>query len=95
MKLVLFSLASALLGLSSAVIISKGNEVTCDRPSKAGDLVIVTYRGYLFSNGTTFDSTKLEGGEPFNFTLGSGEVITGYIYTLLFTRLPRLIGLGQ
>ena len=42
--------------------------------AKAGDTVRITYTGTL-SDGTQFDSNV--NGEPLQFTLGSGEVISG------------------
>ncbi len=43
--------------------------------AKAGDTVRIHYTGTL-EDGTQFDSNV--GGEPLQFTLGSGEVITGF-----------------
>lgn len=43
----------------------------------AGKLVKVNYRGTL-EDGTEFDSSYAEGREPFEFTLGAGEVIPGW-----------------
>jgi peptidylprolyl isomerase len=43
--------------------------------AKMGDRVIVEYAGYL-DDGTIFDSTA--GSEPFEFTLGEGQVIAGF-----------------
>ena len=42
---------------------------------KLGDTVNVTYTG-TFANGTVFDSNV--GGQPLQFTVGSGQVIVGF-----------------
>lgn len=42
-----------------------------------GDVVTVHYVGKL-PDGTVFDTSWPEGGEPFEFTLGQGQVITGW-----------------
>ncbi|MDJ0805258.1 MAG: peptidylprolyl isomerase [Gammaproteobacteria bacterium] len=43
--------------------------------AKAGDTVKVHYTGTL-SDGTQFDSSR--GGEPLEFTIGSGQLISGF-----------------
>ncbi len=43
--------------------------------AKSGDLVSVKYRG-KFTDGTIFDESDID--NPFNFTLGVGEVIPGF-----------------
>jgi hypothetical protein len=42
-----------------------------------GDTVVVKYTGKL-ADGTVFDSTDQQGGEPLTFTLGIGQVIKGW-----------------
>ena len=45
--------------------------------AKAGDKVTVQYVGVDYKNGKEFDASW-DRGEPFSFTLGAGEVITGW-----------------
>ena len=45
--------------------------------AKEGDTVSVQYVGVAFSTGTEFDASW-ERDEPFEFTLGAGEVIPGW-----------------
>ncbi|HET8574588.1 MAG TPA: FKBP-type peptidyl-prolyl cis-trans isomerase [Candidatus Paceibacterota bacterium] len=45
--------------------------------AEQGDTVFVTYTGTL-ANGTVFDASSKHGGQPFSFTLGSGQVIPGW-----------------
>ena len=47
------------------------------RAAKAGDNVTVQYVGVNWSNGAEFDASW-DRGEPFEFTLGSGNVIAGW-----------------
>jgi peptidylprolyl isomerase len=46
--------------------------------AKTGDQVSVQYVGVLFSNGKQFDSSWDNDKKPFEFTLGSGQVIAGW-----------------
>ena len=55
---------------------------TGDRVVKAGDTISVQYTGKL-TNGTKFDSSYDHGGQPFEFTVGAGQVIKGWDQGLL------------
>ncbi len=43
----------------------------------SGQKLTVSYVGAL-TNGTVFDSTQKDGGQPFSFQLGAGQVIKGW-----------------
>jgi FKBP-type peptidyl-prolyl cis-trans isomerase FkpA len=49
-----------------------------------GSQVTVHYSGWLYEHGAPeakgkpFDSSRTEGGQPFTFTLGAGQVIAGW-----------------
>ena len=54
--------------------------VTAGQVAKIGDIVSMNYTGTL-QNGTVFDSNvdpKFNHVEPFEFTLGAGQVISGW-----------------
>lgn len=51
-------------------------------PVKELDRLTVHYTGKL-EDGTTFDSSKNPGREPFRFTIGAGQVIPGWEKGLL------------
>lgn len=46
--------------------------------TSAGQRVLVDYTGTLFGNTNKFDSSLNPGRQPFNFTLGAGQVISGW-----------------
>lgn len=51
---------------------------TDEQPTvKAGDTVKVSYVG-TFEDGTVFDSTEQHGGTPLEFTVGMGQMISGF-----------------
>jgi peptidylprolyl isomerase len=54
------------------VVVGKGKKAT------PGQRVSVQYTGVSFSNGVKFDASWDRGAEPFQFTLGAGEVIPGW-----------------
>jgi FKBP-type peptidyl-prolyl cis-trans isomerase len=56
---------------SEDIVVGKGAE------AKADSAVKVHYTGRLLSTGAVFDSS-VEKGEPFEFTLGEGQVIKGW-----------------
>ncbi|CDW52843.1 FKBP C domain containing protein [Trichuris trichiura] len=64
------------LTLADVKIGIKRKATTCDTKSKNGDILHVRYKGML-SDGTEFDSTQAR-DEPFAFSLGSGQVISGW-----------------
>ncbi len=45
---------------------------------QAGSSVNVQYTGWLQANGKKFDSSYDHGGQPFNLTVGQGQVIKGW-----------------
>ncbi|MEY4338882.1 MAG: hypothetical protein RLZ14_732 [Actinomycetota bacterium] len=45
--------------------------------AKVGDTITLHYVGVLSTDGTEFDNSY-DRGQPFTFTLGNGEVITGW-----------------
>lgn len=56
------------------------NTASLGEVAKTGDIVSMNYTGRL-ENGTVFDSNvdpKFQHVEPFEFTLGAGEVIAGW-----------------
>jgi FK506-binding protein 2 len=75
MNLLLLLTLLATSALAAEVTIDITNPVECTRKTQAGDSITVNYRGTL-PNGEEFDSSYKR--EPFQFTLGKGQVIQGY-----------------
>jgi peptidylprolyl isomerase len=48
------------------------------KTAEAGNVVSVQYVGNSWSTGTQFDASWDRGGEPFQFPLGGGQVISGW-----------------
>jgi FKBP-type peptidyl-prolyl cis-trans isomerase len=77
------------------IVVGTGDEV------KVGDTLKVHYVGTL-TDGTKFDSSR-DRGEPFEFTLGVGEVIPGWDQGLLGMKvggirkltIPASLGYGE
>ncbi|CAN8253798.1 unnamed protein product [Cochlearia groenlandica] len=74
---------------------------TCEVKAHKGDMIKVHYRGKL-TDGTVFDSS-FERGDPFEFELGSGQVIKGWDQGLLGAcvgekrklKIPSKLGYGE
>ncbi|HWK25107.1 MAG TPA: FKBP-type peptidyl-prolyl cis-trans isomerase [Solirubrobacter sp.] len=61
-----------------AGLVYKDLKVGSGPAAAAGQTVSVQYFGALFSDGSKFDASWDRGGEPFEFSLGSGQVIQGW-----------------
>lgn len=77
-------------------------EGTGDRVVKNGDTISVLYTGKLM-DGTVFDASSKNGGTPFGFTVGKGNVIKGWDQGLLGAKvgekrtltIPSELGYGK
>jgi peptidylprolyl isomerase len=58
-------------------VVKKDLEKGTGATAKAGDVVSVNYVGVNYKTGTEFDASW-DRGEPFTFTLGAHEVISGW-----------------
>ncbi|GAO16691.1 hypothetical protein UVI_02002370 [Ustilaginoidea virens] len=76
----LSALAAAAVGLvaSEELKIDVTHKVACERKTKNGDKVSMHYRGTLGGSGKKFDASY-DRGEPLTFTLGTGQVIKGFV----------------
>ncbi|CAF4197552.1 unnamed protein product [Adineta steineri] len=74
----------------------------CERKSKNGDRLHMHYTGTLKSDGKKFDSSR-DRGDPFVFTIGTGQVIKGWEQGLLdmcegeqrMLTIPASLGYGD
>ena len=64
------------LALAQGLDISVTKPVQCTRKTQNGDTIAMKYKGTL-TDGTQFDS-NYDSGRPFEFKLGSGQVIPGW-----------------
>ncbi|XP_076915215.1 peptidyl-prolyl cis-trans isomerase FKBP15-1-like [Bidens hawaiensis] len=79
----------------------KHKPASCEIQAHKGDKIKVHYRGKL-TDGTVFDSS-FERGTPFEFELGSGQVIKGWDQGLLGAcvgekrklKIPAKMGYGE
>ena len=67
---------------AQALDIKVTRPVECTRKTQNGDTVSMMYKGTLQSDGSKFDSSY-DRGTPFKFTIGRGQVISGWEQGLL------------
>ena len=58
-------------------LVARDLRVGTGLPARAGQTVSVQYVGVNYKNGKQFDASW-DRGQPFNFTLGAGQVIPGW-----------------
>ena len=75
-------LLSTLVAAQAKLGIEITKPVECNRKAENGDKISANYIGTLQSDGTQFDSSY-DRGQPFEFTLGAGDVIKGWDQGLL------------
>jgi len=76
------AIPNATVGATTAVVLDGKLHITdtvvgTGVAAKNGDTLTVSYTG-KFTDGTVFDSTAKDGGTPFTFQLGAGQVIAGW-----------------
>ena len=69
--------AAAAASPSSAGLVTTDEVVGTGAEAVDGKTLSMSYTGTL-ADGTVFDSTAKDGGTPFSFTLGAGQVIKGW-----------------
>ena len=57
-------------------VMRRASNTSCAGARK-GDRVSIAYEGRLFKDGTMFDASQERSGEPFEFTVGAGQVVKG------------------
>jgi FKBP-type peptidyl-prolyl cis-trans isomerase len=72
------SSSPAASGSPSAQLQSTDEVVGTGAEAKEGSTITVKYTGTL-DNGTVFDSTEKQGGQPATFTLAKGQLIDGWV----------------
>ena len=70
--------ATASPAASNAKLVSTDEVVGTGATVKVGDSITVKYTGTL-DDGTVFDSTDKQGGQPATFTLAQGQLIDGWV----------------
>jgi peptidylprolyl isomerase len=74
------------IGLVSAFGASAPDGSSTSTIAKEGDTVKVLYVGTL-DDGTVFDSSELQGGDPLQFTIGSSNMIPGFEQAVIGMRV--------
>jgi peptidylprolyl isomerase len=64
-------------GAEPKTLVKKDIQVGAGPAAKSGDKVSVQYVGVSYTNGRQFDASW-DRGQPFDFTLGGGDVIPGW-----------------
>ena len=87
-----------LVALAAVLLLTIGLVSACGAPApdgsststiaKEGDTVKVLYIGTL-DDGTVFDSSELQGGDPLQFTIGSSNMIPGFEQAVIGMRVDE------